>query len=1009
MTGLVQNKVPLVFKSLNTKMDSRHLVIGDLIALRNVALDNWPKLNKRNGHKQLTAAAAGSSLNPFKREVLLGTGAEAFSYAAATTSNLVDKGVLEAMTVSARPVRRDAYNQTTPDSAVHPLGITVYTWETTAAGIGAQYAVFDTVTGQPIVTGVGLGSTAVKPKALALGANVVILFYDTATNHIRYIVVPALNPTTPSIATDFAIDPATTQIFDATVIGGLYGSLFLVYANNGGANKITLRYLTAQAVLSATLVPTTAEAFTTCCSVFGDSSNRVWVAYYNGSAVKMFGYDFQLANQLLTFTSLDAAPGTVRNITGIATPNTPTGTTATVFYEATGSAPYNNLINVAWKNLDQAGGGSSTLIRSVGLASKPFFYLNRIHVLAAYQSTLQSTYSLLSCQSVGGQTIVGKLAPSVGGGLTAKSILPEMNTISPGVFATTYLQTDQISSTGVPSTPGLPAAIATATVFSQAGVMAGTFDFTQPQTAVELSDDLHLTSGILAMYDGTAVTEHGFHLYPENITATPSATGGLILAGQYQYVGVYEWMDAQGLIHQSAPSPPVQVTTTGTTSSVTVVFPTLRLTNKPTSVVLVIYRTQGNQLVFYRLNSISAPLLNSTTVDTISFLDQAADTAIVGNAQLYSNPLNALAEIPNISAPAPLYVWRYRNRVALIPAENAFQWAYSKAFVAGVPIEFNPQQLYQSVSQDGGPLTCGIEMDEKNILFTASTIYYVSGDGPAPNGTLNDYGASPQNIPSDVGCVNRRSLVLTPQGVMFQSAKGIYLLGRDLTVNYIGAAVEAFNNLTITAAKKMPNSRRVIFFTNGSIALVWDYFAEKWAVFTNQNAADATVFGGLITYVKPTGQLWQETPGLFTDNGAPILIGLTTSWLSFAGLLGFQRVWRFGIEGEYRSLHSLTVSVAYDGSPAALQTQTVVNAATLVGAGPPGDTILGDTENPGDGVYPPYEFIVKLLRQKCSSIQVTLQENQIGPTPGEGLTLSGITFLVGSLKGLHPAPKSRVI
>jgi hypothetical protein len=181
------------------------------------------------------------------------------------------------------------------------------------------------------------------------------------------------------------------------------------------------------------------------------------------------------------------------------------------------------------------------LARSVGLASKPFFYQNRVHVLAAYQSALQSTYFLLA-----GSTVVGKLAPSLGAGLTAKSILPEVNTVSAGVFATAYLQADQLSSSG-------------GNIFTQAGVMAGTFDFTQPQTAVELSDDLHVTGGILSMYDGAQVCEHGFHLYPENIVATPSGAGGLILAGTYQYVYVYEWMDAQGLLHQSSPSPAVQV------------------------------------------------------------------------------------------------------------------------------------------------------------------------------------------------------------------------------------------------------------------------------------------------------------------------------------------------------------------------------------------------------------------------------------------------------------------
>jgi len=1083
--ALVPRSVPLKLGKLDTKTDPRWVLAGDLVASQNLRFDAWPKLNKRYGYSQIGAAPAGAQLATYKSQLLLGTGAEAYSFA---TSGLVDKGVLEALTVSARPVRRDTYVETTPDSAVNPNGITVYTWETNASGVAAQYSVFDTATGQPIVSGVSLGATASKPKPLAIGNYVVILYYDTSSNHLRFIAIPTATPASPTAAADFATDPATSQIFDATVIGGLQGQIVCTYANSGGSNKISLKALTPQLVVGSELIPTTTEVFTTCCTVFADAAQNVWVAYYSGSAVKVFVYDYILTNKLLDFTTLDAAPGTVRNITGLCP-----GTTATVLYEVTGSQTYNNLIkqvtatlglnppvnatftqgagtlgastyfyrvtaltangettpsvetsltiaaahgvNVNWAAVNNATGykiygrstgaelfiaqvgagvttyldggsitpagamptvnttvllsGPTTLVRSVGLASKPFLYNGRVHVLAAYQSALQSTYFLLA-----GSTVVAKLAPSVGGGLTAKSILPEVSNPSAGVFTTAYLQTTEIGAQS-----GL--------IFSQAGVMAGAFDFTQAQTSVELSDDLHLTGGILWMYDGVGVCEHGFHLYPENVSSAFASTG---LTGTYQYVVTYEWMDAQGLIHQSAPSPVLTVNPSN--QGVTVTTPTLRLTSKTNVIACVLWRTQANLSVFYRITSISSPVLNSTSADTVAFPnDTASDTSIAGNAQLIFNPDNSSAELPNLSAPAPLHVWRYRNRVALIPAENAFSWVYSKAFVAGVPIEFNAQQLYQSVAQDGGPLTCGIEMDEKNVLFTAKRIYYLVGDGLAANGTGSDYGSSQQNVPSDVGCSNRRSLVLTPRGVIFQAAngKGLYLLGRDLSVSYIGAPVEAYNGLTVTSAQMVPNSRRVVFFTSGGVALAYDYFADKWSVWTNVSAADAAVFNGVLTYLKAGGQIWQETPGSYTDNGAPVLTGWTTSFLSFAGLQGFQRVWRFGILGDYRSPHSLSVSVAFDGNGAPIQVENV-SSATALNPGGVSDSTIADTDNPGDGAFPQLEYVVKVARQKCSSIQVSVQESQAGPTYGEGLSISGLTFVVGATgKGLHPVPSSRSI
>src|SRR4051812_6284339 len=124
---LVPSRVPLNLGNLDTKTDDRWTVPGTLSASRNLIFDNWPKLRKRNGYEKIGAAAGGAQLAPFKGQLLVGSGARASSYAA---SGLIDKGVLESLTVGALPVRRDAYAQSTADCAYHPRGITVYTWET---------------------------------------------------------------------------------------------------------------------------------------------------------------------------------------------------------------------------------------------------------------------------------------------------------------------------------------------------------------------------------------------------------------------------------------------------------------------------------------------------------------------------------------------------------------------------------------------------------------------------------------------------------------------------------------------------------------------------------------------------------------------------------------------------------------------------------------------------------------------------------------------------------------
>lgn len=984
---LVPQVIPVAFSGVNTKTDPRWLLKGDTVLLQNVRLDEYPKFRKRYGYAPVVTGDSGSILTGFKSQLFLGTGAEAQALSG-SSSSLVDKGVLESITLSTQAASRDVYTKQSPNMAVHSAGITVFVFESIESGTTvSRYSIFDTETQQPIVSNALISVTASRPRAYVLGNYIAIVYYDSSPTRIRYIAIPVVSPSSPTAAADLANDPFTSPpVLDATLVGG---TLYIAYVTNTG--KIAVTTLSSTLVAGAedqliTLPLTTGLTL----GIFGDASNNVWLVYgrYTGpptTVVSVAVFTSTLA-AVLPPTVIETIAGTFHNITGIAP-----ATTATIFYELANS-PTNVLIRRATVTIGGTVSDVGVLVRSVGLASKPFVYLDRIHLLAAYESSLQSTYFLLSGSSILGTTVVGKVAPGVGDGLTAQtSLLPEVATVDTGIFSMAYLKTDELTSVG-------------GDIRTQAGVEGATWDFNARPVALELSEDLQITGGILAMYDGAQVCEHGFHLFPENLAFT--ATGSGPFTGSYQAFAIYEWMDNYGQIHQSSPS---AVTTFVAASDATFHYTvsTLRLTQKVTPISVVFYRTVANGTAFFRVSSISTPTLNDVAADTVTLTDATSDATLAGNAQPYTNPDNSLAEVPNLPAPAPLHISRYRNRAIVIPAENPFQWVFSKALVPGNPVEFNPQQLFQAVEQDGGALTCSIEMDDKLILFSADRLRYAVGDGPAANGTNSDY-TNAYHIPSDVGCANPRSLVLIPQGVMFQSAKGIYILGRGLNVEYIGAPVEAFNGALVMSAELEPNSRRVIFMLDTGVALAYDYFVGKWAVWTNHDAADATVFQGLLTYVRPTGKVLQQTIGAYTDDGQAILQALTTSWLSFAGISGVQRVYRFNVRGDYRSPHILTVAVAVDDNPGAIQTEAV-DALTVMGQQPTFDTTTFDTDNPYDGAYPPYVFTIKLARQRCASIQITIQEQQVGPTFGEGFSLSAITFYAGADKGINKVPANRSI
>jgi hypothetical protein len=409
---------------------------------------------------------------------------------------------------------------------------------------------------------------------------------------------------------------------------------------------------------------------------------------------------------------------------------------------------------------------------------------------------------------------------------------------------------------------------------------------------------------------------------------------------------------------------------------------TLRVTQKtggyPAQIVL--YRTAANGTVFYRLNPPTQPLINDPTVDSLTYFDLIGDGVLIGNAQLYTTG----GEVENIGAPAFEYLADYKNRLLGIPSENTTSFWFSKQVIPGSPVEFSDVFVW-NVTQKGGKLTALAQMDDKLILLKSSIILAMAGDGPSSNSQNDDF-TEAQLICADVGCTDPKSVILTPNGLMFKGLKGFYLLDRSLQTHYIGAAVEAFNGASVTSAQLIPQTTQIRFSLAGTdkYALVYDYFVNEWSIFTNHSVADACTYKDLYTYLSPDGKVMQETPGQFTDNGSFVPLSLTTSWISMAGLQGFQRIWRFLVLGEYKSPHSLNVGIAYDFDSAITQTDSV-----LVASSP--------------GVY---QYRIHLARQKCEAIQISLSDSQSTPF-GEGLSLTALGLEVGIKRGLNKLGSSK--
>ena len=356
----------------------------------------------------------------------------------------------------------------------------------------------------------------------------------------------------------------------------------------------------------------------------------------------------------------------------------------------------------------------------------------------------------------------------------------------------------------------------------------------------------------------------------------------------------------------------------------------------------------------------------------------------------------------NHPAPPTGLIQLHRNRIWTVDSTNPLQLWYSKECNVATPVQFNSSFVKQ-IDPRGGPITALATVDDKLLVFKQSHIFFVVGQGPTNTNENNDL-SDAILITTDCGCVDPRSVVGTPVGIMFKSAKGIYLIDRSLQVQYVGSPVEAFNAETITSATLLANTNQVRFTLQSGKTLVFDYFVQQWGVFTNQYAVDSLNWQETMVMLRSNGTVLKETPGVFTDAGSPIKLKLATSWLSFANVQGFQRVRRAQILGAYSSPHNLSVSVCVDFNDVVVQQATITPATpTYYGGSSPygSEAVYG-------GTFQLYQWRIDLARQKTQAVKFIIEELPEA-TAGEGFNLTSIGFEVGAKTGLNKMPALQIV
>ncbi len=866
----------------------------------------------------------------------------------------------------------------------------------------------DSVTSQNIVPETLISdadTTYGAPRVFLLGNYFVILYTKNTAGvySIKRIAISTQDPAQVAATTTVVntYSPADRINFDGITVND---RLYLAY-NVGSPQAIVMRYISANLSVSGphSFVGSIATMLTLAADSASPSAPIIYVSFYD--TVSQNGYVVAVDSNLNTVLAptLFVAGIDLNNLASTADSGS-----MTIFYEVINAYSYDAAIRTDYikiNTVSQGGtvGTSSVLKRSLSLASKAFRVNGVSYFLAVYQSDYQPTYFLVGDNG----DVISILAYSNANGSGAGVVyagLPFV-TVTDDIATTSYLFKESITAVNKEQGLANPAG-----VYAQLGIKLVSFDFSPPKVVTsEIGQNLNITGGFLTMYDGVKPVEQGFFVYPEYIETTPGNAGGSMSLQQYFYQVVYSWADNQGNLFRSSPSIPVSATVGAGQNRVTVHIPTLRLTYKLNSPVTIeVYRWSTAQQSYYQTTSIQTPLLNDPTVDSVDYVDVKSDAQILGNNLIYTTG----GVLENIVPPATDVLTLFNNRLWLVDSEDRNLLWFSKPVFEATPVEMSDLlTLYVSptTGSEGstGPITALGPMDDKLIVFKENALGYISGQGPDITGANNQY-SDFNLITSVVGCVNQSSIVFTPNGLMFQSKKGIWLLSRNLSTDFIGSPVQLYtdDNLVLSA-ENIPTSNQVRFTMDSGITLIYDYYNGQWGTFSGVPSLSSTIYQNLQTYIDKYQRVFQETPGLYLDGSKPVLMAFTTGWMNLAGLQGFERFYEFYLLGKYKSAFKLKVDLAYDYNPSPSQSIIVTPEQTPSTWG--SNQLWGSGNSWGNGSQP-FEARIFPAVQKCESFQITITEifdSSLGTIAGEGLSLSGINIIAGLKKGSRTSPAKR--
>ena len=380
----------------------------------------------------------------------------------------------------------------------------------------------------------------------------------------------------------------------------------------------------------------------------------------------------------------------------------------------------------------------------------------------------------------------------------------------------------------------------------------------------------------------------------------------------------------------------------------------------------------------------------------------------------------------------------HQNRLVAGGADDATVVWFSKELSPTDAPGFNDALTIQI--EDGGPVTGVASLESVLVIFKQNMTFIVPGDMPDDAGGAINRGyvsntlGTPIRMPHGIGCVDHRSVIETPVGVFFQSARTIELLARGMSITPVGLKLDdslaALGKIVSAAHNAKDNEVWFVFQATGAEQVAWatyNYLTDTWSThalgpwgtLVRTQAAVAMVGNTphiMARYVAPisansTTIVFRQSDSTFFDVGPDptnngrlyVPMSWQTAPIAMNQIQGYQRLKRVRVIGSPIPTPSTGAPATRNAHGASFALQTDYAS----GAPNNGSQTASWTEAEATAVYTDQNrevYEVHVAEQKGQKLTLSYTETApasiTGLTHGYGTAFSNLALIVGLKSGL---------